>query len=250
MSEVQSGGAVVETEISGDIGVIRLNRPECLNAVNTALVEQLVTALGAVTDAGVGAVLLTGRGRAFCAGHDLKAPPEDPATVQARLDRIQEVTRLIRDCPAPVIAAVQGHAVGAGAEFALCCDLVIAAEDARFRFPEVGLGLSVTGGISKLLPLLVGPLKAKEILLFGDTIDAAEASRLGLVNAVVPADALLPTAHRWAARLAERPRATLAMAKEALDAGIDHALESALRLEIRHAIRTEELAADRTGDAR
>ncbi|MEV0701097.1 enoyl-CoA hydratase/isomerase family protein [Saccharopolyspora sp. NPDC050389] len=236
--------------MSGGVGIIRLNRPECLNAVNTALVEQLVTALGAVTEADVGAVLLTGRGRAFCAGHDLKEPPEDPATVQARLDRIQDVTRLIRGCPAPVIAAVQGHAVGAGAEFALGCDLVIAADDARFRFPEVGLGLSVTGGASKLLPLLVGPLKAKEILLFGDAIDAAEANRLGLVNTVVPASALLTTAHRWAARLADRPRATLAMAKEALDAGIDHALESALRLEIRHAIRTEELAADRTGDAR
>lgn len=249
MSEIQSGGAVVETEISGGVGIVRLNRPECLNAVNTALVEHLVAALDEVTRAEVGAVLLTGRGRAFCAGHDLKAPPEDPATVRARLDRIQDVTRRIRSCPAPVIAAVQGHAVGAGAEFALGCDLVIAADDARFRFPEVGLGLSVTGGASKLLPLLVGPLKAKEIVLFGDTIDAAEASRLGLVNAVVPVDALLPTALQWAARLADRPRTPLAMAKEALDAGIDHALESALHLEIRHAIRTEELAGQ-AGDGR
>ncbi|MER5391870.1 enoyl-CoA hydratase/isomerase family protein [Saccharopolyspora sp. NPDC002686] len=242
MSAPQTG-SLVETEFDGDIGVIRLNRPESLNAVNTALVEQLVAAFDSVLAAQARAVLLTGSGRAFCAGHDLKAPPEDPATVRTRLDRIQDVTRRIRSCPAPVIAVVQGYAVGAGAEFALGCDLVLAAEDAQFRFPEVGLGLSATGGLSALLPMLVGPIKAKELVMFGEPLTVTDAHRLGLVNAVTPADELLPTAMSWARRLAELPPAPLAMAKEGIDAGTDRALESALSLEIQHAIRTDELRA-------
>ncbi|MER7077478.1 Enoyl-CoA hydratase/carnithine racemase [Saccharopolyspora kobensis] len=246
MSEPRPG-TLVETEFDGDIGVIRLNRPESLNAVNTALVEQLVAAFDSARTAR--AVLLTGRGRAFCAGHDLKAPPEDPATVRARLDRIQDVTRRIRSCPAPVIAVVQGHAVGAGAEFALGCDLVLAGESAQFRFPEVGLGLSATGGLSALLPMLVGPIRAKELVMFGEPLDAATAHRLGLVNAVIPDDELLATAMSWARRLAELPAAPLAMAKEAIDAGTDRAVESALALEIRHAIRTDELSTEESSPA-
>ncbi|MER7010860.1 enoyl-CoA hydratase/isomerase family protein [Saccharopolyspora sp. NPDC000359] len=243
MSAPQTG-SLVETEFTDDIGVIRLNRPKSLNAVNTALVEQLVDAFDAVRAAR--AVLLTGRGRTFCAGHDLKAPPEDPATVRARLDRIQDVTRRIRSCPAPVIAVVQGHAIGAGAEFALGCDLVLAAEDAQFRFPEVGLGLSATGGLSALLPRLVGPIRAKELVMFGEPLDAAAAHRLGLVNRVLPADELLPTAMSWARRLADLPPAPLAMAKEGIDASTDRELESALSLEVRHAIRTDELSTARS----
>jgi len=175
----------------------------------------------------------------FCAGHDLKAPPPDLATLPARLQRIQDVTRRIRACPAPVIAAVHGHAVGAGAEFALGCDLVLAAEGTLFRFPEVGLGLSATGGLSTLLPLLVGPVKAKELVLFGEPVEAAEAARLGLVNAVLPAEELLPTARRWAAKLAALPRLPAAMAKRALDAGAARAVATALGREVEQAITIE-----------
>jgi 2-(1,2-epoxy-1,2-dihydrophenyl)acetyl-CoA isomerase len=238
---------VVETEVDGDVGVIYLNRPESLNAVNTDLVEDLLTALGAVAREPVGSVVLTGRGRAFCAGHDLKAVRDDAGDLLARLHGIQEVTRRIRGLTVPVVAAVHGHAIGAGVEFALGCDLLVAAEDTRFRFPEVGLGLSVTGGVSKLLPLLVGPLKAKELVLLGEPVDAAEALRLGLVNKVVPADSLLSTALAWAARLAAQPRISTALAKEALDAGIDSALATALSLEISHAIVTETAAGEQCG---
>jgi enoyl-CoA hydratase/carnithine racemase len=229
----------VEVEVSDGIGLVALNRPERLNAVDPELVERLVTALDAVTDADVGAVVLFGNGRAFSAGHDLKAPPSDPATLPARLQRIQDVTRRIRACPAPVIAAVHGHAVGAGAEFALGCDLVLAAEGTRFRFPEVELGLSATGGLSTLLPLLVGPVRAKELVLFGDPVEAVEAVRLGLVNAVLPAEELLPTARRWAARLAALPRLPVAMAKRALDAGSARAVSTALGREVEQAIAIE-----------
>lgn len=224
-------GAVV---LDWQDGVARvwLNRPERLNAVAPVLVDDLLAALDEVAGSGARAVVLAGRGRAFCAGHDLEEPVP-PGDSRARLERLQEVTRRLRALPQPVIAAVHGYAIGAGAEFALGCDLVLAAEDAVFAFPETGLGLSVTGAASRLLPLLVGPLKAKELVLLGERVDAATAERLGLVNAVV-AD-VVEAAMAWARKLAQRPAATLA--KRALDASID--IGSALELEVSHALMTE-----------
>ncbi|NIJ10373.1 enoyl-CoA hydratase/carnithine racemase [Saccharomonospora amisosensis] len=216
-----------------------LDRPTRLNAVTPALVEDLLAALDRLAaDSGVRAVVLAGRGRAFCAGHDLKQPPPqgDP---RRRLERLQQVTRALRALPQPVIAAVHGYAIGAGAEFALGCDLVLAADDAVFRFPEVGLGLSVTGAASRLLPLLVGPLRAKELLLFGERIDAARAESMGLVNAVVDGERLLEHAREWARRLAEKPAAAVTLAKRAIDSGVDAGVDSALELEVSHALLTE-----------
>jgi 2-(1,2-epoxy-1,2-dihydrophenyl)acetyl-CoA isomerase len=232
----------VEFEVGEEIAVISLNRPERLNAVVPALVDDLLVALDEAGRSAAKAVVLTGNGRAFCAGHDLKEPPE-PGDSRARLERLQEVTRRIRALPQPVIAAVHGYAIGAGAEFALGCDLVLAADDARFAFPEVGLGLSVTGAASRLLPLIVGPLKAKELLLFGERIDARTACELGLVNAVVPANELMTRARDWAAKLADRPARAATLAKRALDAGIDGVVDSALELEVGHALITEHSAA-------
>jgi len=236
-------GAVVLT-VDADVAVISLNRPHRLNAVNVQLVEGLLDALAEVEAGDCGAVLLTGRGRAFCAGHDLKEPRGDEDSLLRRLEHLQEVTRRIRGLSVPVVAAVHGHAVGAGAEFALGCDLVVAAEGTRFRFPEVGLGLSVTGGLTKLLPLFVGPVKAKELLLLGEALDAQDALRLGLVNRVVPAGDLMDAAMEWARRLAGQPRLPTAMAKAALDNGIDAAFEAALQLEISHAVITDGVAKD------
>jgi 2-(1,2-epoxy-1,2-dihydrophenyl)acetyl-CoA isomerase len=133
--------------------------------------------------------------------------------------RIQDVTRAIRALPAPVIAAVHGYALGAGAEFALGCDLVVASQDARFGFPEVGVGLSVTGGISALLPHTVGLVRAKELLFLGEHLSAEDAHRLGLVNRVVPAGMHEQAALDLAVRLAEQPPAALALAKSLLDRG-------------------------------
>ncbi|KAA9154173.1 enoyl-CoA hydratase/isomerase family protein [Amycolatopsis acidicola] len=223
--------ASVEVSRAGGVARIWLNRPERLNAVAPVLVDDLLAALDEVARADVRAVVLAGRGRAFCAGHDLKEPtPEGDS--RARLERLQDVTRRLRALP-PVVAAVHGYAIGAGAEFALGCDLILAAEDAVFSFPETGLGLSVTGAASRLLPQLVGPLKAKELVLLGERIDAREAARLGLVNAVVPD--VHAAAADWASRIAQRPSAKLA--KRALDAGTD--LEAALELEVSHALITE-----------
>lgn len=229
----------VELTIDGGVAVIRLNRPQRLNAVVPALVDDLLTALRtAGEDPEVRAIVLAGRGRAFCAGHDLKEPAAEGDS-RARLERLQDVTRCLRNLRQPVIAAVHGYAIGAGAEFALGCDLVLAAEDAVFAFPEAGLGLSVTGAASRLLPLLVGPLKAKQLLLLGDRIDGPTAAKLGLVNEVLPGEALLDRALEWAGRMAEHPPSAVALAKRALDQGIDSSLDTALELEVSHALITE-----------
>ncbi|MBB3663529.1 MULTISPECIES: enoyl-CoA hydratase/isomerase family protein [Prauserella salsuginis group] len=231
----------VELDTSGadGVAVVRLNRPERLNAVTAELVDDLLTALDALTvRTDVRAVVLTGEGRAFCAGHDLKEPaPEGDS--RPRLERLQDVTRRLRGLPQPVVAAVHGYAIGAGAEFALGCDLVVAADDAAFAFPEAGLGLSVTGAASRLLPLLVGPLKAKELMLLGERIDAAAAAELGLVNRVVPRDELDSRVTELASALADKPPRSVTLAKRALDHGVDAAVETVLELEVTHALLTE-----------
>jgi 2-(1,2-epoxy-1,2-dihydrophenyl)acetyl-CoA isomerase len=224
---------VVDYELDQSVARIYLNRPHRLNAVVPELTAGLVAALNRAGTDEARVVVLAGRGRAFCSGHDLKEPVPVETVLQTRLrvDVIQDVTRAIRRFPGPVIAAVHGYALGAGCEFALGCDLVVAAEDAQFGFPEVGVGLSVTGGISRLLPLLVGPIRAKELLLLGDRFGAARARELGLVNVVAPVGQHETAAAELAARLRDQPPLALALAKQALDRGADSALEEAMATE-------------------
>ncbi|WP_028644298.1 enoyl-CoA hydratase/isomerase family protein [Nocardioides sp. URHA0020] len=230
----------VEYSRNGEIALVHLNRPERLNAVTPALTDGLAAALARAAAEGARVVVLAGRGRAFCAGHDLKEPEpvETPVQTRLRLEAIQEVTRLTRRFPGPVIAAVHGYALGAGCEFALACDIVVATEDAQLGFPEVGVGLSVTGGISRLLPMLVGWAKAKELLLLGERVSGAEAARLGLVARVVPAGEHETAAYDLAQRLVSRPELALSLAKQVLDHGLDATLEEAMVREVDHAILT------------
>jgi 2-(1,2-epoxy-1,2-dihydrophenyl)acetyl-CoA isomerase len=225
----------VSVDYERDLSVARiyLNRPHRLNAVVPELTEGLVASLDRAGREGARVVVLAGRGRAFCSGHDLKepVPPETVLATRLRVDGIQEVTRAIRRFPGAVIAAVHGYALGAGCEFALGCDLVVAAEDAQFGFPEVSVGLSVTGGISRLLPLLVGPVRAKELLLLGERFGATRALELGLVNRVTAAGEHEQVAAEIAARLADQPALALVLAKQALDRGADSALEEAMATE-------------------
>jgi 2-(1,2-epoxy-1,2-dihydrophenyl)acetyl-CoA isomerase len=234
-----------------DVARIHLNRPQRLNAVVPELVEELVRALARARAERARAVVLAGNGRAFCSGHDLKEerPALDAQASRESLDRIQEVTREIRRAPFPVIAAVHGYALGAGCEFALGCDLVVAAENARFGFPEVGVGLSVTGGISRLLTAAVGALKAKELVLLGEHFTAAEASRLGLVARVVPDGTHEAAALELAAGLAAKPPYALALAKHSIDRGVDGTVEDAFAREVADAQLTEHAGeADRAQD--
>jgi len=224
---------VIDYERDQAVARIYLNRPHRLNAVVPELANGLAAAIDQAGRDGARVAVLAGRGRAFCSGHDLKEPvPQEPVlATRLRVDGIQDVTRAIRRFPGVVIAAVHGYALGAGCEFALGSDLVVAAEDAQFGFPEVSVGLSVTGGISRLLPLLTGPVLAKELVLLGERFSAARALELGLVNRVTPAGQHEQVAAELATRLTDQPALAMVLAKQALDRGIDCALEEAMAAE-------------------
>ncbi|MFB0631740.1 enoyl-CoA hydratase/isomerase family protein [Streptomyces sp. AB3(2024)] len=226
--------------LEGGVSWITLNRPDAMNAVTWEQREHVIALLAdASADPAVRAVVLTATGKGFCAGADLRNPP--PTAPQA--DRIAgDVSRMIRlgaqrlitavlDCEKPVIAAVNGTAAGIGAHLALACDLVIAAEGARFIEVFVRRGLVPDGGGAYLLPRLLGPQKAKELLFFGDAVPAEEAARLGLVNKVVPADGLEAAARAWAERLAQGPTRALALTKQLVNASLDSDRATALAAE-------------------
>ncbi|KOU59065.1 enoyl-CoA hydratase [Streptomyces sp. XY66] len=227
---------------------ITLNRPEAMNAVTWAQRERVIALLAdASADPAVRAVVLTATGKGFCAGADLRGGPATGSTTGPATgpggDRVAgDVARTIRlgaqrlitavlDCEKPVLAAVNGTAAGIGSHLALACDLVIAAEGARFIEVFVRRGLVPDGGGAYLLPRLVGPQKAKELMFFGDAVPAAEAARLGLVNKVVAAEELQDTAREWAERLAQGPTRALAMTKQLVNASLDGDRAAALAAE-------------------
>jgi len=183
------------------IAVITFNRPEVLNAANNQLTREFLLVLKEVeADSEVKVVVLKGEGRAFCAGHDLK---EDTAGAtleesMALIEELQETTRVILRMGKPVIAAVHGYALGAGCEWTMNCDIRIAAEGAKFGFPETGIGTTVTNAGTKLLTLLVGLGRAKELVLTSRMIEAKEAKEWGLVNKVVPREKLEEETLNWA----------------------------------------------------
>lgn len=206
---------------------LTLNRPEAMNAVTWDQRERLIGRLAdASADPGIRAVVLTATGKGFCAGADLRgAPPagERVAGDVARMIRngAQRLITAVLDCEKPVIAAVNGTAAGLGAHLALACDLVLAAESARFIEVFVRRGLVPDGGGAYLLPRLIGPQRAKELMFFGNALPAAEAERLGLVNRVVPDGELAKTAREWAERLAAGPTRALALTKQLVNVSLD-----------------------------
>ncbi|MET7567106.1 enoyl-CoA hydratase-related protein [Streptomyces sp. NPDC005492] len=217
---------VVHT-VAGQVAHLTLNRPEALNALTPAQRDRLIGLLTeASADPSIRAVVLTGTGRGFCAGADLRgggAAGEQVAGDVARVIRLgaQRLIAAVLDCEKPVIAAVNGTAAGLGAHLALACDLVLAAESARFIEVFVRRGLVPDGGGAYLLPRLIGPHRAKELMFFGDALSAADAERLGLVNRVVPDGDLTKTAHEWAERLATGPTRALALTKQLVNASLD-----------------------------
>ncbi|WP_030787630.1 enoyl-CoA hydratase/isomerase family protein [Streptomyces sp. NRRL S-920] len=221
---------------------ITLNRPAAMNAVTWDQRERVISLLGeASDDPAVRAVVITATGKGFCAGADLRGtrpspapgPTHAPAPAPAPAERVAgDVARTIRrgaqrlisavlDCEKPVIAAVNGTAAGLGAHLAFACDLVIAAEPATFIEVFVRRGLVPDGGGAYLLPRLIGPQRAKELMFFGDAVSAADAERLGLVNRVVPAEELTKTAREWAERLASGPTRALALTKQLVNASLE-----------------------------
>jgi 2-(1,2-epoxy-1,2-dihydrophenyl)acetyl-CoA isomerase len=213
---------------------LTLNRPDAANAITPDQRDRLVDLLAEASAlVEVRAVVLGAAGRHFCTGADLRVSrpgPERPADAPERVvgdvgrmlrDGAQRLVAAILDCEKPVIAAVNGTAAGIGAHFAFACDLVVAAEGVRFIEVFVRRGLVPDGGGTYLLPRLVGLQKAKELMFFGDDLPAADAQALGLVNRVVPADALDATVAEWAKRLAAGPTRSIGLTKRLLNRSLD-----------------------------
>lgn len=195
----------VRQELRGDIGLAELAEPESRNALSATVRRGLLEALGQLESDGAAVVVITGQGSAFCAGGDLRAMPADADAGQAFIAEILAFFQAVRQCPVPTIAAVNGPAMGGGAELVLACDLVVAAERASFGFPETGIGM-VAPFAAMTLPTLVPRPLAKELALTGRVLGAAEAAALGLVNRVCPDDLLLECALELAQAVAERSR--------------------------------------------
>ncbi len=231
---------LVRIEDAGDgVRVLTLDRPARLNAIVPALIEDLVAALHAANDAPeVRAIVLTGAGRAFCSGADLKdesAQGKEAAATHAYVERIQDVTRAIVLGRVPVIGAIRGWAVGGGLEWVIDCDFAIAAEGTRFFFPEIAWGLFVTGGVTALLPRIVGLQRARELILLGERFDAADAARWGLVWKTVPEARLMEEALGLARRIAALPPAAVQSLRRCLVPPAE--LEAALAAETAATLR-------------
>jgi len=226
----------VQHRVENQVAWITLNRPEVRNAITPDQRNRVIDLLeDASASLDVRCVVLTATGKGFCTGADLRgggrrSAPERPVGAPDRV--MGEAARMIRrgaqrlvaavlDCEKPVIAAVNGTAAGIGAHLAFACDLVVAADDARFIEVFVRRGISPDGGGAYLLPRLIGIQKAKELIFFGDDVAAADALALGLVNRVVPADKLAETAAELAGRLATGPTKALGMAKWLLNRSLD-----------------------------
>ncbi|MEU0008932.1 enoyl-CoA hydratase-related protein [Streptomyces sp. NPDC006314] len=214
-------------EVREHVSYLTLDRPDSLNALTPALRDRIVELLAqASADPDVRAVVLTGTGRGFCAGADLRGGATGGERVPGDVARTlrlgaQRLIAAVLDCEKPVLAAVNGTAAGLGAHLAFACDLVLAAESARFIEVFVRRGLVPDAGGAYLLPRLVGPQRAKELMFFGDALLAADAERLGLVNRVVPDGELTRTAREWAARLASGPTRALALTKHLVNSALD-----------------------------
>ena len=214
------------------VTMIRLNRPEALNALNSQLLGELCAALDAAeADEAVRCVVLTGSDRAFAAGADIKEMSTKTYAEMFKQDFFGASARRIEQFRKPIVAAVAGYALGGGCELALACDLRIAAETAKLGQPEILLGIIPGAGGTQRLTRLVGPAKAKELIFSGRFIKADEALAIGLVDRVVPDAEVYAAARDWMAQLVKGPRFALKAAKEAVDRGGELDLDSGLALE-------------------
>ncbi len=225
---------VLSTLVEDGIRRISLNRPDRLNAMNRALVDDVARAFDdANADPSTRVILFTGEGRAFCAGDDRKdhRHPESEAAARETVEAIQNATRAILLGDRPVIGAIRGWAVGGGFEWAINCDFSVWSAEARAFFPEVPLGVFVTGGVTALLPAMVGLAKAREMLMLGDKYGAGDLLAMGLAWRVVPDPEVEPEARALARRLAALPAASLRRMKLALARVSSDSLDRALALE-------------------
>ena len=233
----------------GHVAWLIFNRPDRLNAMTIeswTLMDELLAELD--KDREVRCLVLAGEGRSFLAGHDvgeIREHNEDMVAGKLTASQLREwqkslqnSTRLIRRARFPVIAAVQGYAVGAGCEVVFACDLVVAAEDAQFGFPEVNIGVTITNGGTFFMPRKIGLARARELAYTGEFIDAVEAHRIGLVNRVVPVGEERQAAEALARRIASRAPVAVQLHKVMIDRALECSLEAALDFETEALVQT------------
>jgi 2-(1,2-epoxy-1,2-dihydrophenyl)acetyl-CoA isomerase len=228
----------VNYELKDGVAVITLNRPDALNSLSQQLTKDLRAAVDKSVEDKARAAILTGSGRAFCAGGDLKemqdigqAEGKPEAFLDAPLKALHNVIRAIRKAPIPFVAAVNGVCAGAGVNFALACDIVIASDDAAFREAFVRIGLSPDCGGTFFLPRAVGEKVATEMFMTGDSVSADRALSLGMINHVVPADQLMDEANKLASRLAAGPTAVMGRIKRMMNSTFSNDLNGQLEME-------------------
>ena len=240
----------IQFEMRDSVCLLTLNRPERLNALTVQVANEFKAAINESLERGARVIVLTGAGRAFCAGGDVREMQEiakKDGRLEAFFDEplrvLNEAILLIRQTPVPFIAAVNGVASGGGCNLALACDLVIAAESARFNQAFIKIGLTPDCGGTFILPRLVGWKRAAELLFSGDLISATAAAEMGMINSVTPDDELMNKAMAMAEKLAQAPTAAIGQIKRLLDASAANDFESQLDLE-----RKTQIESGRTKD--
>lgn len=228
----------IQLDARGPVFLLTLNRPESLNALSVTMGQEVKSAIAEARANGARAIVITGAGRAFCAGGDLREMQkmaQQDGRVEAFFDEplrlLNECILLIRQTPLPIIAAVNGAASGGGCNLALACDLVIAGESARFNQAFVKVGLTPDCGGTFILPRLIGWKRAAELLMTGDVIGARQAAEMGMINRVVPDDELMGQALDLAEKLAQAPTAAIGRTKELLEASATNDYGGQLELE-------------------
>jgi enoyl-CoA hydratase/carnithine racemase len=227
---------VIIYEKKDNKGYITLNRPKALNAYNIKMRDELYEVLSAAKDdPEVVVIILKAAGeKAFCAGADLSEFLTAPPPVAARQVRFErDIWGLFLQIKKPMIAALHGYVLGSGIEMAMCCDIRIASDDARFGVPEMGLGIIPAAGGSQTIPRIVGRAYAFDLLLTGRWITAQEAGKIKMVNRVVPRSELLPTVEKLADRIRSSDWLAVTYAKQAITGGLDLSLTQGLELETR-----------------
>jgi len=224
----------VKSEKRGRVGLITLDRPKALNALCAQLVDELAQTVDALeADPDIGCIVLTGSERAFAAGADIKEMQSKSYMDAYMQDFITVHWERIASCRKPTVAAVAGYALGGGCEVAMMCDLIIAADNAKFGQPEINLGAIPGGGGTQRLTRAVGKAKSMEMCLTGRMMDAEEAERSGLVARVVPADQLLDEAMKTAQTIAAKSLPIAMICKEAVDRAFETTLSEGVRFERR-----------------
>ncbi len=234
----------IKYELQDNVAVITFNRPEALNALSLQLTKDLFSAVSKAVEDKARAVVLTGEGRAFCSGGDLREMQlmwqkegRIEAFMEEPLKALHDVILLIRQTPIPFVAAVQGVCAGAGTNFALACDLVFAAENASFNEAFVRIGLSPDCGGSFFLPRAIGEKLAAELFMTGETVSAERAAQFGMINRVVPAENLMTETLLMAQKLALAPTASIGRIKQMLNASFSNNL--AQQLDLEHELQIE-----------